>query len=252
MRRRRGLVCSQLRSWRLAYQPSQLAVFAVRASLEVSKWRSGCFGSWGDLRPTRACRTRAQAWCFALHSAYLTIGGRMRRGLERADLGDASVSSFYRRFAPGVRRGSLMQRPSAMQAGRRHGPIAAPITRRARPSPEDRAGRSRSRWRHSADRAPHIPSVFLLGGEKCGSTSLAVALSRHPQIQMARHALPGEPAFFRGSPLLRRRPPLHKRARLLRLALPALRAQHAVVGGSTAGAVGTAGEAGESAAAARS
>ena len=43
----------------------------------------------------------------------------------------------------------------------------------------------------------NLPSVFLLGGEKCGSTSLAFALSRHPQIQMARHALPGEPAFFR-------------------------------------------------------
>ena len=27
-----------------------------------------------------------------------------------------------------------------------------------------------------------LPSVFLLGGEKCGSTSLAFALSRHPQV----------------------------------------------------------------------
>ena len=42
-----------------------------------------------------------------------------------------------------------------------------------------------------------LPSVYLLGGEKCGSTSLAFALSRHPQIQLARHALPGEPAFYR-------------------------------------------------------
>merc|ERR1711871_696916 len=42
-----------------------------------------------------------------------------------------------------------------------------------------------------------LPSVFLLGGEKCGSTSLAFALARHPGIQMARHALPGEPAYFR-------------------------------------------------------
>ena len=35
-----------------------------------------------------------------------------------------------------------------------------------------------------------MPTVFLLGGEKCGSTSLAFALSRHSQLQMARHALP--------------------------------------------------------------
>jgi hypothetical protein len=27
-----------------------------------------------------------------------------------------------------------------------------------------------------------LPSIFLLGGEKCGSTSLAFALSRHPQV----------------------------------------------------------------------
>jgi hypothetical protein len=42
-----------------------------------------------------------------------------------------------------------------------------------------------------------LPSLFLLGGEKCGSTSLAFALGRHPQVRMARHALPGEPPFFR-------------------------------------------------------
>ena len=42
-----------------------------------------------------------------------------------------------------------------------------------------------------------LPTLFLLGGEKCGSTSLAFALGRHPQVRMARHALPGEPPFFR-------------------------------------------------------
>ena len=45
--------------------------------------------------------------------------------------------------------------------------------------------------------ATALPTLFLLGGEKCGSTSLAFALTRHPQLHMARHALPGEPAYFR-------------------------------------------------------
>ncbi|KAL1503035.1 hypothetical protein AB1Y20_011104 [Prymnesium parvum] len=42
-----------------------------------------------------------------------------------------------------------------------------------------------------------LPSVFLIGGEKCGSTSLAFAVSRHPQLHLARHTLPAEPAYFR-------------------------------------------------------
>ncbi|KAL3924530.1 MAG: hypothetical protein SGPRY_003890, partial [Prymnesium sp.] len=42
-----------------------------------------------------------------------------------------------------------------------------------------------------------LPSVFLIGGEKCGSTSLAFAVSRHPQLHLARHTLPSEPQYFR-------------------------------------------------------
>jgi hypothetical protein len=42
-----------------------------------------------------------------------------------------------------------------------------------------------------------LPTVFLIGGEKCGSTSLAFAISRHPQLHLARHTLPGEPSYFR-------------------------------------------------------
>ena len=45
--------------------------------------------------------------------------------------------------------------------------------------------------------ATALPTLFLLGGEKCGSTSLAFALTRHPQLHMARHVLPAEPAYFR-------------------------------------------------------
>jgi hypothetical protein len=34
-----------------------------------------------------------------------------------------------------------------------------------------------------------LPKLFLLGCEKCGSTSLAFALARHPQLRFARCAL---------------------------------------------------------------
>jgi len=32
--------------------------------------------------------------------------------------------------------------------------------------------------------ATALPTLFLLGGEKCGSTSLAFALTRHPQVSV--------------------------------------------------------------------
>jgi hypothetical protein len=96
------------------------------------------------------------------------------------------------------------------------------------PTPRPAAARSLSarekaamRWRSATRRARVLPDFLVLGGQRCGSTSLYTMLTGHPQVMAALHK---EPHFFdrnhrRGEDFYRRLFPLrvHERARERRL-----------------------------------
>ena len=81
--------------------------------------------------------------------------------------------------------------------------------------------RAAMRWRWATRRARVLPDFLVLGGQRCGSTSLYTMLTGHPQVMAASHK---EPHFFdrnhrRGKDFYRRLFPLraHIRARERRL-----------------------------------
>ena len=81
--------------------------------------------------------------------------------------------------------------------------------------------RAAMRWRSATRRARVLPDFLVLGGQRCGSTSLYTMLTGHPQVMAASHK---EPHFFdrnhrRGDDFYRRLFPLraHVRARERRL-----------------------------------
>ena len=81
--------------------------------------------------------------------------------------------------------------------------------------------RAAMRWRMATRRARVLPDFLVLGGQRCGSTSLYTMLTGHPQVMAASHK---EPHFFdrnyrRGTDFYRRLFPLraHVRARERRL-----------------------------------
>ena len=207
-----GLYAPQLRTWRVAYQPNQIAVFTLAelaSSTRQAMSRLLAFVGMPVQESTSAYR-RAVSHIAARTSAAVAAGQAV------PSQSYATLSRFYARFAPGVRHElALMMQPkrsvdqepwlwadldgtdggawggsNAGSSGGRLGARADTVSERGDPRRSDDT--ANADLRHS-----DLPTVFLLGGEKCGSTSLAFALSRHPQIQMARHALPGEPAFFR-------------------------------------------------------
>ncbi|MDP9250933.1 MAG: sulfotransferase domain-containing protein [Chloroflexota bacterium] len=81
--------------------------------------------------------------------------------------------------------------------------------------------RGRMRWRSATRRARTLPDFLILGGQRCGSTTLYSMMAGHPQVMEASHK---EPHFFdnnhhRGEDFYRRLFPLelHRRAREWRL-----------------------------------
>jgi hypothetical protein len=81
--------------------------------------------------------------------------------------------------------------------------------------------RAAMRWRSATRWARVLPDFLVLGGQRCGSTSLYTMLTGHPQVMAASHK---EPHFFdrnhrRGEDFYRRLFPLraHIRARERRL-----------------------------------
>jgi len=85
-------------------------------------------------------------------------------------------------------------------------------------SPRERAA---MRWRSATRRGRVLPDFLVLGGQRCGSTTLYTMLTGHPQVMAASHK---EPHFFdrnhlRGEDFYRRLFPLraHIRARERRL-----------------------------------
>jgi hypothetical protein len=80
------------------------------------------------------------------------------------------------------------------------------------------------RWRSATRRVRVLPDFLVLGGQRCGSTTLYTMLCGHPQVMEASHK---EPHFFdnnhqRGLEFYRRLFPLdaHMRLRALRLGHP--------------------------------
>ena len=81
--------------------------------------------------------------------------------------------------------------------------------------------RAAMRWRSATRHARVLPDFLVLGGQRCGSTTLYTMLTGHPQVMAASHK---EPHFFdrnqrRGEDFYRRLFPLraHVRARERRL-----------------------------------
>jgi hypothetical protein len=92
--------------------------------------------------------------------------------------------------------------------------------------PRGVAERARMRLRSATRAHRALPGFLILGGQRCGSTSLYTMLAGHPQVLAASHK---EPHFFdnnhlRGEPFYRRVFPLtaHMRARTLRVGAPVL------------------------------
>ena len=233
-----GLYAPQLRGWRQAFSPHQLAVHMLselRASPAATTRRvlrfvglpSGGVTRLPLQRSTEAAASSAAASGSGLQRAVKVVAERAARAIAAGEGAPAPAAhhlrQFYARFAPAVRRElELMRQPLHRWSGEawlwaeaRHGQGVPPnhahgethggsLLLRSTAAPW-RGSASGAGGRGSADETDGdwaaaqagLPSVFLLGGEKCGSTSLAFALSRHPQIQLARHALPGEPAYFR-------------------------------------------------------
>ena len=74
--------------------------------------------------------------------------------------------------------------------------------------------RARMRWRSLTRRARLLPDFLILGGQRCGSTSLYTMLCKHPQVMQASHK---EVHFFdnnhlRGEDFYRRVFPLRAHA----------------------------------------
>jgi hypothetical protein len=87
--------------------------------------------------------------------------------------------------------------------------------------PQRRRWAARMRWRAATRRARVLPDFLVLGGQRCGSTTLYTMLCGHPQVMAASHK---EPHFFdnnhlRGPEFYRRLFPLqaHLRVRERRL-----------------------------------
>ena len=108
---------------------------------------------------------------------------------------DAILRPFYAPFAASVRRElRLLRQPvrSAREDPWLWADEGVPITAREDPwvgvpsTAVTRAAAAATATATAIGNSPPpdttLPSVFLLGGEKCGSTSLAFALSRHPQV----------------------------------------------------------------------
>jgi hypothetical protein len=97
------------------------------------------------------------------------------------------------------------------------------------PAAERRRGvgeRARMRFRSATRSRRALPDFLILGGQRCGSTSLYTMLCGHPQVMAASHK---EPHFFdvnhgRGEAFYRRLFPLraHMRARARRVGAPVM------------------------------
>ena len=235
-----GLYAPQLRTWRVAYQPHQLAVFTLTELATEPKLAVHRLLDFVGL-------TTSVPLCVARPELLARATERATRDIARGDTysdGDSGgpwvpasgydlLNRFYANFARGVRHElALMKQPQrtaamepwlwadgAKAADLVVGSASGRSSRRAvRSSASGVAPNAVVQGSQTAlaiagsaaradgldggsnaglDRGSQLPTVFLLGCEKCGSTSLAFALSRHSQIRMARHALPGEPAFFR-------------------------------------------------------
>ena len=211
----------QLRAWRQAYSPSQLTVLMLSdlhgegAAATLQKILHAIGLPSPRLHPDRHAALLLRASSRVAERARDATAAADGLPPEAARL----LSSFYGRFAGSVRRElELMRQPlhqwrsrepwlwadgeSALVATgtngrRRRGGRQQQFTSSTVPLPLVRSPAAATATMDGGDDAPGLPHVFLLGGEKCGSTSLAFALSRHAEIRMARHALPGEPAYYR-------------------------------------------------------
>lgn len=201
-----GLYAPQLRAWRQAYGPSQLAVamlsdLTTRPEPTISRLMSFVGRPAAGAHAPRALERTAADMLPRAEAAMAAARSMPRSGGRLLD-------EFYARFAAGVRRELELMHAPLPEWTSREGWLWADGTGRSDLDGSSSSGRRRSAAiarasprlaAAAASPAPllTLPRIFLLGGEKCGSTSLAFALSRHPEIRLARHALPGEPAYFR-------------------------------------------------------
>ena len=229
-----GLYAPQLRAWRQMYSPSQLSVLMLSdLTTRTAETIAQVVRFVGlPVAPATAEEARATENGVVQRAARLVssrAAAATAAGTSVPLKATTLLRRFYGRFAQAVRRElELMRQPTqhwrAQEAwlwedtngaeanrgvarddvgARRHSNGGSRRRRtgtseRAKFSEVREAGRGGGQQQQvTAATLAGLPRVFLLGGEKCGSTSLAFALSRHPEIRMARHALPGEPAYFR-------------------------------------------------------
>ena len=191
-----GIYAPQLRAWREAYPPEQLAVFtlgelhknggatAVRRRVDAFLGLPG----GGDAQCSlEALEHGAQA--------ALVEGRGVPEGAAR------TLSAFFATLSEALRHelNAIGEDVAArwpdeawLWADRRMrgGEAAGHSTEPAR----EGVGGAASTPAAGVNRAYTLPKLFLLGCEKCGSTSLAFLLARHPQLQFARCAFhcPGQ------------------------------------------------------------
>jgi len=188
-----GLFSPQIRTWRLVYPSAQISVFTLNELREQSG------GAANRIHRLLAVPSQA-GWAHACSAQTLQ---RMAVAVTREASGSPKVAmdvlqSFFSRLSQQLRdelvlMGEDLSRWSSdnwlwademprQRMDEADGEATAPI---------DDPGRSAARLQELAVALGEgyiLPKLYLLGCEKCGSTSLAFALSRHPQMRFARRA----------------------------------------------------------------
>lgn len=204
-----GLFAPQLHAWRISHADSRLAVFTLRELRDRPAAAAARVRRHLDLHLSAASAADASATASSPDCASELLQQQAKaRVAEATALPEGAAGrlrAFYARLSAQLRR-ELTALGAPLESWRHtdawlwadeEGSNWSTVEAAAAAVGGAGAEETEEAGAAAAAAAAGLPALFLLGCEKCGSTSLAFALSRHPQLRFARHSLATEPTYFR-------------------------------------------------------